>query len=179
MKVYILELYLYWFNEHIFRKRCGTAHFLHVKKWSLKALDINNYYDYGIGKTVLSVLDFSTFDLKCEPRTTHTKNTKIVIGVFSVCERAFENNWTWFQYELFSVSTSHRSRTQNPFSIKMLHFFNFCLTTLMSLLSLYTWRGALQSRTNYKCNFLMDFLQRMILNDNCILLQFFHNNNFT
>jgi len=35
-------------------------------------------------KTVLSVLDFSIFDLKSEPRTTHTKNTKIVIEVFSV-----------------------------------------------------------------------------------------------
>jgi len=35
-------------------------------------------------KTVLSILDFSIFDLKSEPRTTHTKNTKIVIEIFSI-----------------------------------------------------------------------------------------------
>jgi len=61
-------------------------------------------------KTVLSVLDFNTFDLKSEPRTTHTKNTKIVIEIFSVWERAFENGRYWFQYESFSVSISNRSR---------------------------------------------------------------------
>jgi len=42
-------------------------------------------------KTVLSVLDFSTFDLKSEPRSTYTKNPKIVIEVFSVCELTFDN----------------------------------------------------------------------------------------
>jgi len=42
-------------------------------------------------KTVLSVLDFSIFDLKSEPRSTHTKNPKIVIEVFSVCELTFKN----------------------------------------------------------------------------------------
>jgi len=43
-------------------------------------------------KSVHSVFDFSIFDLKSEPRSTYTKNPKIVIEVFSVCERAFEND---------------------------------------------------------------------------------------